>query len=1030
MKRLLLLFILLLNICISWAQVMNPLIAINIKPDHKAITVNVGETEKLTKFLSEAYELVTPAAVAEIRWVSEDESIVKFNNYWDQQQNYIEEYQPLKAGETKMKAYQYLSSNDSFGLSSDESVTVTVLQPVTGLRISSNLNQHECNVGDDLTSYLNSLVKVLPDDASDKSFTWSVAPGTANEVVSISDQGVIKAVKAGMVTLVATSNNNPKYSGAVTVVVHNPADILLAQSNINVEYINKPVDISNLLKQNISFQTDENRGVEGLSITSNSAVVSISNVSYGNGALQLTASAQSVGQATITVGITYRDYLKDYTDPSAAGHTKNVSKTFTVTVTQGAIPVESLRINSGLNEHECNVGDDLTSYLNSLVTVLPDNADDKSFTWRVSSGDAVSISGGRISAVKAGRAELTATSTNNPQAYASLMVLVHNPATDIQFTKNTVNVDYDGTNSDISRLLQDNLTFLPAGYESIEGLTITSDRPNDVVAIDNVALDQSGTGVLLRARVLGAGQATITVNFHYRDYLKDYTNPGTTEHRITVQKTFSVVVTEVIPAVTSITYPDELTLSRYHDVALELNMEPKNARLDPTLLEIRFSESKNAGWGAAASVTPSPASALVWNVRGRFAGSYTYQIYYNGKLQSTKSGAREGIVRTPVEYPLAQGWDWISLYATDKSSTLPLKTTSGWAIPMQLDDENYVQEIRSQHELLYKDPELGFFGDIEQLSPSDGMYKINSHYDVTYADQMILNAGYDGLVRASEMRLPMARKGYTWVTYPHEFNHSIDVLGTYLKQSAIEGDMIIGRDMVVVFDGDKWLGDSSTVFEAGKGYIYYTESTTPKTINWGPATLAPEKTIANARRASKQASPWIYNPYAYPDCMAVIARLEDVSHPEDYSVGAFVGDDCRGQGTVNAEGLVCAAVSGQTGDPVTFRLYHKSTDSYQTLEGQFGFTSCLGSLSNPVMIHAGSTAIRLVGEDMLSLSISNDVIMVNGAVGPVTLTITDLQGRRVASCQGTTFSLISLPAGVYVVSAADAKGQVTKKIKK
>ena len=80
MKRLLLLFILLLNICISWAQVMNPLIAINIKPDHKAITVNVGETEKLTKFLSEAYELVTPAAVAEIRWVSEDESIVKFNN--------------------------------------------------------------------------------------------------------------------------------------------------------------------------------------------------------------------------------------------------------------------------------------------------------------------------------------------------------------------------------------------------------------------------------------------------------------------------------------------------------------------------------------------------------------------------------------------------------------------------------------------------------------------------------------------------------------------------------------------------------------------------------------------------------------------------------------------------------------------------------------------------------------------------------------------------------------------------------------
>ncbi len=143
------------------------------------------------------------------------------------------------------------------------------------------------------------------------------------------------------------------------VLVHNPAtDIQFANSNVSVVYVTKAVDISDQLRRNISFLPSGYESVEGLTVTSNNNVVSVSNVSYANGSVQLTASAQSVGQATITVGITYRDYLKDYTDPSAAGHTKNVSKTFTVTVTQGAIPVESLRINSNKNQHECNVGDD------------------------------------------------------------------------------------------------------------------------------------------------------------------------------------------------------------------------------------------------------------------------------------------------------------------------------------------------------------------------------------------------------------------------------------------------------------------------------------------------------------------------------------------------------------------------------------------------------------------------------------------------------------------------------------------------
>ena len=912
--------------------------------------------------------------------------------------------------------------------------TVNVTQgtiPVESLSINSSLNLHECNVGDDLTAYLNGLVTVSPENADDKSFTWSVISGDA---VSVRN-GKISAIKAGRAELTVTSNNNPKATAQLMVLVHNPAtDIRFANSSLNVVYVNKPVDISDLLMRNISFLPSGYESVEGLSVTSINNTVSVGNVSYANGGVQLTATAQSVGQTIITVSITYRDYLKDYTVPGTAGHRNTVTKSFAVNVTQGTIPVESLSINSSLNLHECNVGDELTAYLNGLVTVSPENADDKSFTWSVTSGDAVSVSNGKISAIKAGRAELTVTSNNNPKATAQLMVWVHNPAKDIQFIENTINAEYDGTISDISQLLKDNIKFLPSGYETVEGLTISSDRPNDVVAIDDVSYDQSGKGLVLRARVLGAGKAIITVGIDYRDYLSDYTNPGTVEHRVKAQKTFTIVVKEVIPSVSSIIYPDELTLSRYHDVALQLTILPEKARLDPALLEIRFSGSKNTDWGPAAVATPSPASVLSWNIRGRYAGSYTYQVFYNGQLQQTKSGARQGTIHTPVEYPLAQGWDWISLYATGPTKALALKTSSGWIAPMQVDDDNYVQEIRSQHDLLYKDPVSGFFGDIEKLSPADGMYKVNSHYDMAKSDQMILNAGYDGLVCASELQLPQTHKGYTWVTYPHEFNHSINALGSYLRQSATEGDMIIGRDMFVIFDGKEWLGGNGCIFEAGKGYIYYTESAEPKTINWGPVTLAPEEedntSAAQARRASTETSPWIYNPYAYPDCMAVLAQIEEVADPENYSVGVFVGEECRGQGTVNAEGLVCAAVSGQAGEDVTFRLYHQPTESYQTLDGQFSFTSRIGSLSNPLRLHAGPAAICTIGENHLSLSISDDVLMVNGAEGSVSLTVTDLQGRYVANHRGKICSLSQLPAGVYIVCATDAKGQITKKFKK
>ena len=56
--------------------------------------------------------------------------------------------------------------------------------------------------------------------------------------------------------------------------------------------------------------------------------------------------------------------------------------------------------------------------------------------------------------------------------------------------------------------------------------------------------------------------------------------------------------------------------------------------------------------------------------------------------------------------------------------------------------------------------------------------------------------------------------------------------------------------------------------------------------------------------------------------------------------------------------------------------------------------------------------------------------MVSGAVGVPEITVTDMSGRQVARCEGSVLSLSQLPAGVYIVRAADGVNQITKKIKK
>jgi hypothetical protein len=94
------------------------------------------------------------------------------------------------------------------------------------------------------------------------------------------------------------------------------------------------------------------------------------------------------------------------------------------------------------------------------------------------------------------------------------------------------------------------------------------------------------------------------------------------------------------------------------------------------------------------------------------------------------------------------------------------------------------------------------------------------------------------------------------------------------------------------------------------------------------------------------------------------------------------------------------------------------------------FAARYGSLETPLTLSADATAIETAGTGNLSVTIRNNIVTANSAVGQTILTVTDVQGKQVAYCQGATLSLAQLPEGVYIVHVTDGYQQVTKKIKK
>lgn len=383
-----------------------------------------------------------------------------------------------------------------------------------------------------------------------------------------------------------------------------------------------------------------------------------------------------------------------------------------------------------------------------------------------------------------------------------------------------------------------------------------------------------------------------------------------------------------------------------------------------------------------------------WKVTANRLGNYNVGISYGQIVQ-------EGSVEIGQRLLLGEGWSWISLFANKVGQDIFYKYFYD------------AQEIRSQYMLVYNDPEYGFFGDLKELTTAEA-YKVCVK-DSAHFDMFLYDGGVYNYNTGRDINL---MPGWTWVSNPYCFDHDLQVaLGkaTFANDSRI----VSKNDGFATFQDGQWVG-TLTRFNAGEGYLVYNAAAENAFVSFAAEGVIPKaepRSVASARRAAEQ-SVWRYDGSRFADNMSVICQPTTELEADRYTIGAFVGDECRGEGRM-INGRFFVTVHGEMGEKVSFRLYDALTGEYFVLDDAVDFASTVGTYQRPMALNTPTlTGIDSVtGDQGVAVYLDGGRVVVAG-VAAESVEVYNASGMRVAA-EG-------LGTGVYVVRVKTASGTITR----
>lgn len=633
---------------------------------------------------------------------------------------------------------------------------------------------------------------------------------------------------------------------------------------------------------------------------------------------------------------------------------------YTTVVFNVTVPVDAIRPSQ--SSFYAITGENLFELITPNVNVFPENATNKAFSFVVDAGDSDAIVDGV--AIRPGVYNIAIQSDENPQVQADVTVTVN----EIEAPESvTVNVG-----ESFMEQLSGQIQVLPVMETSAFTYTIAPKTDADAEGLD------VAEGVALKA-----GTYTLLVTC--------------TENPKATAEIEVVVLTPV-----KITFPSNLTLSKFKATELPLTLV-EGDNFDPELIEIQINNNNDIMVFGLEPITYYATSEdkLTWDLLANLIGYYDLQVLYDGKYMLNEDGSEYTPIIVPVEIPFNNaGWDWIYM-----PTYYELQNEDGsYKSWMNQDENNRIIDLRSQTDLLYNDDTYGLFGSISSMDASSGMYKIKAAYE-NPEDAMFVS----DIEIYWEMINPLIKKGYNWIGFPCEWDITIDQFNTLNEwNNPSDGDKIIGKTGFAEYDAAEglWLAQEGFTLQAGKGYLYYSNRDDEYELDliYRPEDMAQVRLPRQAAASRQLNNVWKYDAGAFADNMAVVARIEGLENPENYSIGAFVNGECRGEGSVVSNGRMMISVAGTAGEKVSFRIYNKATGEFADVAETVKYAQTLGSLKAPLAL----TVPEVTG---ISSVVAADKVQTEG--------IYDMNGRRINSMT---------QSGVYVVKTMEGGKIVTKKV--
>lgn len=421
---------------------VNPIVVKAVQLNKTSLSVMVGKTASLTASVSPSN-----AKDKSLTWTSSNTSVAVVSD------GKVTAYREGRTTVTVKSANNKTASCE---------VTVT---PVVPTAVSLNYTSESMYVGN--TLQLTAVVS--PDDAKDKSVTWTSSNTSA---ATVSSGGLVTAKSVGTATITAKTSNGLTAKCSITVTKKNESNSTVEATSVELSSTTLSLDVgeqgqlsatvypSNAADKSVTW-TSSNTSVATVSsnglVTAKGAGTANVTVKTSNGktaackvtvteiapskvtlnTTSLTLDKGSTGQLTATVApsnaadksVTWSSDNTSVATVSSSGLvTAKSAGTATVTVKTSNGKTAACRVTvnaivpTSVSISPTSLTLDEGSTFQLAVTVSPSNADNRTLTWTSSNTSVATVSNGLITAVGEGTATITAATHNGKTASCNVAV--------------------------------------------------------------------------------------------------------------------------------------------------------------------------------------------------------------------------------------------------------------------------------------------------------------------------------------------------------------------------------------------------------------------------------------------------------------------------------------------------------------------------------------------------------------------------------------------------------------------------------